>query len=74
MIYLSMEILKQFVYHNIFIKILWFKLKNLLNKYLKGDKVNDNKELKNSLQSVYGEKTFKNVMNNLDEKEFIEFS
>ncbi|MBO6481733.1 MAG: DNA-directed RNA polymerase subunit beta [Pelagibacteraceae bacterium] len=48
------------------------KIKNLLNKYLKGDKVNDNKELKNSLQSVYGEKTFKNVMNNLDEKEFIE--
>jgi len=48
------------------------KIKNLLNKYLKGDKVNDNKELKNSLQSVYGEKTFKNVMNNLDEKGFIE--
>ncbi|MBO6486101.1 MAG: DNA-directed RNA polymerase subunit beta, partial [Pelagibacteraceae bacterium] len=48
------------------------KIKNLLNKYLKGNKVNDNKELKNSLQSVYGEKTFKNVMNNLDEKEFIE--
>jgi DNA-directed RNA polymerase subunit beta len=49
------------------------KIKNLLNKYLKGNKANDNKELKNSLQSVYGEKTFKNVMNHLDEKEFIEF-
>jgi DNA-directed RNA polymerase subunit beta len=49
------------------------KIKNLLNKYLKGNKMNDNKELKNSLQSVYGEKTFKNVMNNLDEKEFIDF-
>jgi DNA-directed RNA polymerase subunit beta len=49
------------------------KIKNLLNKYLKGNKLNDNKELKNSLQSVYGEKTFNNVMNNLDGKEFIEF-
>jgi DNA-directed RNA polymerase subunit beta len=49
------------------------KIKNLLNRYLKGNKVNDDKELKNSLQLVYGEKTFKNIMNNLDEKEFIEF-
>ena len=49
------------------------KIKNLLNKYLKGNKVNDNKELKNSLQSVYGKETFENVMNNLDGKEFIEF-
>ena len=49
------------------------KIKNLLNKYVKGNKTNDNKELKDSLQSIYGEKTFKNVMDNLDGKEFIEF-
>ena len=49
------------------------KIKNLLNKYLKGNKVNDNKELKNSLRLVYEEKTFNNIMNNLDEKEFIDF-
>jgi DNA-directed RNA polymerase subunit beta len=48
------------------------KIKNLLNNYLKGNEVNDDKELKNSLQSVYGKKTFENVMNNLDGKEFIE--
>jgi len=49
------------------------KIKNLLNKYLKENKLDDSKELKNSLQSIYGKKTFDNVMNNLDEKEFIEF-
>ena len=44
-------------------------IKNLLDQYKKS---NSDKELKNSLEKVYGEKTFNNVINNLDKKDFIE--
>jgi DNA-directed RNA polymerase subunit beta len=44
------------------------KIKNLLNEYIKNKQ---DKNLKNSLQSVYGDKTFE-IINNLDKKDFSE--
>ena len=45
------------------------KIKNLLNEYMKGK---NEKDLKKYLESIYGEKIFKNIMDNLDNKQFNE--
>ena len=45
------------------------KVKNLYNNF---KKTNDNKDLKNTLGKIYGEKRFNDIVNNLDERQFKE--
>ena len=45
------------------------KIKKLLNTYLKDQ---SDKELRKTLENVYGENSYKNVIKNLDRKDFIE--
>ena len=45
------------------------KIKRLLNTYLKDQ---SDKELRKTLENVYGENSYKNVIKNLDRKDFIE--
>jgi DNA-directed RNA polymerase subunit beta len=45
------------------------KIKDLYNNYIK---TNNNNELKTELGKIYGEKTFSNIVNNLDDKQFKE--
>jgi len=45
------------------------KVKNLYNNF---KKTNDNKDLKNTLGQIYGEKRLSDIVNNLDEKQFKE--
>ena len=45
------------------------KVKNLYNNF---QKTNDNKDLKNTLGKIYGEKRLNDILNNLDERQFKE--
>ncbi len=45
------------------------KVKNLYNNF---KKTNDNKDLKNTLGKIYGEKRLNDILNNLDERQFKE--
>ena len=45
------------------------KVKNLFNNF---KKTNDNKDLKNTLGQIYGEKRLNDIVNNLDERQFKE--
>ncbi len=45
------------------------KVKNLYNNF---KKTNDNKDLKNTLGEIYGEKRLSDIVNNLDERQFKE--
>ncbi len=45
------------------------KVKNLYNNF---KKTNDNKDLKNTLGQIYGEKRLSDIVNNLDERQFKE--
>ena len=45
------------------------KVKNLYNNF---KKTNDNKDLKNTLGQIYGEKRLSDILNNLDERQFKE--
>ena len=45
------------------------KVKNLYNNF---QKTNDNKDLKNTLGQIYGEKRLNDILNNLDERQFKE--
>jgi len=45
------------------------KVKNLYNNF---QKTNDNKDLKNTLGQIYGEKRLSDILNNLDERQFKE--
>ncbi len=45
------------------------KIKKLLNTYLKDQ---SDKELRKTLENVYGENSYKNVIKNLDRKDFVE--
>ena len=45
------------------------KVKNLYNNF---KKTNDNKDLKNTLGQIYGEKRLNDIVNNLDERQFKE--
>ena len=45
------------------------KVKNLYNNF---QKTNDNKDLKNTLGKIYGEKRLNDIVNNLDERQFKE--
>ncbi len=45
------------------------KVKKLLNSYRKDQKDND---LRKTLETIYGEKNYKNIIKNLDKKDFVE--
>ena len=45
------------------------KVKNLYNNF---KKTNENKDLKNTLGQIYGEKRLNDILNNLDERQFKE--